>query len=258
MRKILLASSLALILSTVANAMPLLKIEGGVGVIPENISGSFGYKNTAVDVKDTLNLDGETSFYGWAKIEHPIPLIPNFKIEAHPTKFEGSGEVTQTFTFGDQTFSASSPIKTELQLNQYDLTAYWGVPFLGLLSLGTLGLLDLEVHFGLNLKYIDGYAMVEIEGTDTKEDTNFSIPLPMACGEVGVKVGPVKTEVEAKWIGYSGNQFLDATGKVTYSPFPLTFIGVGYKYQNIKIDDISDIYSDIKIKGPFVEAGLRF
>jgi outer membrane protein len=257
MRKALLAATLSfLFVAPSANALPLLKIEGGVGVIPEDISGSFGYKGTSVDVKDTLNLDGKTSFYGWAKIEHPIPLIPNFKIEARPTKFEGSGEVAHEFTFGDQTFSTSKPIKTELQLNQYDLTAYWGVPFLGLLSLGTLGLLDLEVHFGLNLKYIDGYAMVESE--NIKEETDFSIPLPMAYGEVGAKVGPVKTEVEAKWIGYSENQFLDATGKVTYSPFPLTFIGVGYKYLNIKIDNISDIYSDIKIKGPFVEAGLRF
>ncbi|WP_297445770.1 TIGR04219 family outer membrane beta-barrel protein [Desulfurobacterium sp.] len=252
MRKILGLLTVGFLLSsTAANALPLLTIEAGAGAVQEQPSGWINYQGTNVDVKDDLNLGDETKPFGWVRIEHPIPLIPNVKIEATKYDFTGSGTVTKSFTFANTSFNVSQNINTELRLDQYDLTLYWGVPFLGLATLGTT-----HINFGLTLKYIDGYASVE--SSNTTESTDFQVALPMLYGQGDFGVGSVRVNAELKWIGYSGNQFTDAKAEVRYSPIPLLFIGAGYRYENLKIDDIKDVSSDIKIKGPYLEAGLSF
>ncbi|WP_022846462.1 TIGR04219 family outer membrane beta-barrel protein [Desulfurobacterium sp. TC5-1] len=254
MRKILGLLTVGFLLSsTAANALPLLTIEAGAGAVQEQPSGWINYQGTNVDVKDDLNLGDETKPFGWVRIEHPIPLIPNVKIEATKYDFTGSGTITQTFQFAGKTFTASADIDSELRLDQYDLTLYWGVPFLGLATLGTT-----HINFGLTLKYIDGYASVKSSTLGFDESTDFQVPLPMLYGQGDFGVGPVRVNAELKWIGYSGNQFIDAKAEVRYSPIPLLFIGAGYRYENLKIDDIEDVSSDIKIKGPYLEAGLSF
>ncbi|SNR78244.1 TIGR04219 family outer membrane beta-barrel protein [Desulfurobacterium atlanticum] len=251
MRKILAALTLVALSAVSANALPLFKVEAGAGMVKQSPSGWINYQGTDVDIKDDLQIADETKPFGWVRIEHPIPLIPNLKVEATKFDFSGSGTITKTFTFGGQTFTASSNIDSELRMDQYDLTIYWGVPFLGLATLGTT-----HVNFGLTVKYIDGYACVK---TATQEaSTDFQVPVPMGFLEGGFGIGPVSTNADIKWIGYGGSQFFDAKAEIRYSPIPLMFIGAGYRYEKLKIDDIEDISSDITIKGPYLEAGISF
>ncbi len=262
MKKLLIASSLFLAAATSAEA---ITIEGGVGAWREKPSGWIEYTtsgtvstNTKVDVKDDLHLNDKTKAFGWFKISDiPIPLIPNVKVQYTPMNFSGSGYATTTFTFGDITVPANTKVESKLRANQFDITFTYGVPFL---KGATAGKVNLE--WGLNVKVIDGYAKVRyldpIKGWQ-EDSKSATIPVPMLhlCGEVK-PVDLVGLSFNGNWIGYGGSSFYDLTGEVKVYPLEGLFVGLGYRYQRLKIDDISDISSDLKVKGAFFEAGFTF
>jgi hypothetical protein len=68
----------------------------------------------------------------------------------------------------------------------------------------------------------------------------------------------VGVSFDGNWIGYAGSQFYDWVGEVKIYPKGNLFIGVGYRYQRLKIDDVDDLSADIKVKGGFFEAGFLF
>ena len=256
MEKLTLATIILFVTVANASAVPLINAGGGVGVWNQNPSGWVDYKSEShVDVKDDLHLSDKTKFSGWFSIEG-IPLLPNIRVQYTPMKFSGKGEVKEEFSFGNITVTKSDTVESELEANQTDVTLYYGVPFLGLVTAGKLNL-----NAGINVKVIDAYVRVK---TSTQEESkSATIPVPML--HLSGKLRPVSSisfEFLENWIGYSGSQFYETTAEIKFYPLsnPVAdlFVGVGYRYQRLKIDDISDISSDLRIKGFFAEAGFLF
>ena len=266
MRKLLTA---ALVLGLGFSSAGAVTVSGGAGAWREKPSGWIEYTEnnvggtgvtatTEVDVKDDLHVGDETKAFGWFEIKDiPVPLVPDLKVRYTPMKFTGSGYATTTFTFGDITVPAGTRVDSKLEANQVDVTLSYGLP---LIETATAG--KAELNLGLNVKVIDGYAKVRyLDPTSGwKEDSkSATIPVPMVHlnGELR-PVGLVALDFEANWIGYSGSQFYDLVGELKVYPHKNLFLGVGYRYQRLKIDDISDVSADLKVKGAFFEAGFTF
>ncbi|MFP4131437.1 MAG: hypothetical protein ACOC3U_05230, partial [Thiohalospira sp.] len=81
MRKLAIAAALA-VAPTAASA-DLLGFGVGVGVDywSAEPDGSTAYDGGDVDMTDDLKLDDSDEFQGWVYAEHPLPLIPNARIE---------------------------------------------------------------------------------------------------------------------------------------------------------------------------------
>jgi len=134
------------------------------------------------------------------------------------------------------------------------LTLTYGVPFLGTLTAGKI-----DLNWGINVKVIDGYAKVVDVTKNLSESKSATIPVPMLHLDGAIRpISKVGVEFSGNWIGYSGSQFYDLTGELKVYPVSRLFVGFGYRYQRLKIDDISDISSDVKVKGAFAEAGFTF
>jgi outer membrane protein len=242
-----------------------ISVSAGGGVWHESPSGwveyvdtnVYGTTKTTVDVKDDLNLSSKNRGEGWFKITG-IPLLPDLKVQYTQMKFSGSGVVNSSFVFGNIVVPTKSYVDSKLRANQVDFTLTYGVPFLGSLSGGRV-----KVNWGANVKVIDGYVKVKYynpttnqSGEDSKSKT---IPVPML--HLDGQIRPVEFlgfEAEGNWVGYSGNQFYDVKGEVKFYPIKHGFVGLGYRYQRLKIDDIGGVSSDLKVKGAFAEAGFYF
>ncbi|WP_457679073.1 TIGR04219 family outer membrane beta-barrel protein [Thermovibrio sp.] len=267
MRKFLFTLS-ALIATTVSAGA--ITISGGAGAWREKPSGWLEYtKNnvngtgisatTKVDVKDDLHLSDKTKPYGWVKISDiPIPLFPDIKLRYTPMKFSGSGYAKTTFTFGNITVPAGTKVESKFRANQADIILTYNFPFVKGLTAQKLNL-----QWGLNLKVIDGYAKVKYldptTGTWKEDSKSATIPAPMLHLEGEVR--PIELagiSFEGNWIGYAGNQFYDWLAEFKVYPMKHLFLGVGYRYQRLKVDDVSDFSCDIKVKGAFGELGFQF
>ncbi len=265
MRKALLAVTALLISTSGANALSISAGGGGWRENPEgwieytenNVYGTGVTSKTHIDVDSDLNLETKTRGEGWFKIEG-VPFIPDIKFQYTAMRFSGSGIVNTSFTFGNITVPSKSYVDSKLEANQADITLTYGFPFIKTLTAGKF-----SANWGLNLKVIDGYVRVKYynpaTGTRGEDSKSATIPVPMA--HLDFELRPIDLlgfEASGNFIGYGGSKFYEYTVEGKVYPVKHLFVGVGYRYQRLKIDDISDVSSDLKVKGMFAEAGFRF
>lgn len=251
MRK--LVGSLALLagLATLANA-DLLEFGVGAGVWNAKPSGEAEYKKSGVgdrfDIKDDTGLSSATKPYVWAFLKHPIPLVPNVKLEH--SSFASDATKDTNIEFGGHTFSTST--KTELSLSQLDAILYYTLP---------IPLVDIDL--GIGAKAVSGDISMSSAGVSEKAD--LGVVLPIAYGAVRFDIPATSAGVEAdiKYIGYDKSHFSDLRFKADYKIIDSVIklgIEAGYRAQNIVIKDISgvDAEVDIKIAGIFGGVFARF
>jgi outer membrane protein len=212
--------------------------EAGVGFWSSKVSGQMNYEGTNIDLEDDLGYgDSNSKVNLWASIEHPIPLFPNVRISKSSVSDSASGAITKDIDFGGTSFTASSNVSSNIQIDQIDATLYYE-------------LLDniVSLDFGLNLKYLDGNA--ELVSGSKEEAHNFMSVIPMLHGKVGFDLpfSGFGAEVMMNYIGYDGNSISDLEANVKYeSSFGLG-AKIGLKKESIKAD-IDDFETDISISG---------
>lgn len=243
-----LALAALMAVSTAAHA-EFIGLEVGIAGWQASPSGWVeDEKNASSDrlgLEKDLHLDKETAGFAWLRVVHPLPLLPNLKLNYTPLKFDGSG--TSSFDFKGQTFTGAVDSKAEF--NQLDVILFYNL-------LDTV----VSVDAGLNIKVLDGSVKATERVGGASEDIDFTAPIPMLYGNVGFNVPTtnVKLGLEGSAIGYSGHRLTDFKASVRY-----TFIGVlgveaGYRALNIKIDDLKDVSADVKVKGPYLGVAARF
>ena len=80
--KLAAAAMVCLGLSTAAKA-DFVRIEGAIGVMAAEPGGTIAAADggTEFDLKDDLGLKTENDLYLWAFLKHPVPIIPNVRLE---------------------------------------------------------------------------------------------------------------------------------------------------------------------------------
>ncbi len=237
-----------------------LSFRTGGGIWFNGVDGHIRYKdNPSIDV-DYLNYDDEIRGYVWGELRHPVPIIPNIRVEYTDVKF--SDHSNASFTWEDVVYEANTWSMTKLK--QLDLIAFYNLMDTSWFSL----------DLGVDAKYID--FKFEAQGLGTvsgikkvlyEEQEKEDVWVPLAYGNVRFNVPGTGLGLEAcmKYIAYKSSQALDLEVKVDYLySFSHFQAGVeaGYRFENIDLDqdDISGLSfdADIDIKGPFTGIVLRF
>ena len=102
MKKLVLAASVASMLSASVQADTLLGLYIGGQVWNAAASGTFGENDGQGNIvlQDfTLDDQQQTSFH--VALEHPIPLVPNIKIASTTLDTDGSNIIGDGFSFGN-------------------------------------------------------------------------------------------------------------------------------------------------------------
>jgi len=167
--------------------------------------------------------------------------------------FDGTAQTTRPITYGNVTFDANTPIQSKLKLDQYDLALYYPIPFL---KTATLGVLNAEIGLDARQLNYDGTITGKVSGVTETSAKSATYYIPMVY--VGVQVKPVSAfsvEAEFRGVTYGSNSYYDYIGRVKVMPFGPLFISGGYRSEQIKIDE-DDLKTNLRIDGPFVEAGV--
>lgn len=234
MKKIVLSTTVALMMSTSLSA-DFLGAEAGVALWNTKVDGNIRKGGTAIDFQKDLGYgNSQTNNFFYASFDHPIPLLPNIKVQQTNFSDEGKGSLNKTFagvTFGGN-------VTSELTLKQTDIIPYWRI-------------LDNWINFdiGLNIRNIAGN--IKITGVGQKADEDFSVILPMAYAKArfDLPFSGLSVEADGSYIGFDGSSVTDIKGGVVYeTPFGLGAT-LGYRKQNITLDDIDSTYGDINAKG---------
>lgn len=226
-----------------------LGVKIGAAYWDYDISGSVRYqsKNSDddIDVNDDLGYDSDDLTFIYASLEHPVPFLPNVRISRSDIDNSANGRLTQSFTYGDITFTANERVSSEVDLKQTDITLYYEV-------LDNVVSLDL----GLNAKYIDSKARIsgEISGTETADVSGW---VPMLYGAVGADLPftGLSVKAEGSIIKYQDSEFFDASVGASYTTPWHVGVDAGYRIVRLDLDDFDDSFADVEFDGLF--AGLH-
>ncbi len=253
MKNKLIIAALTVFTSGVAQA-DFLRIEAGAGIWQSEPSGTVTDKaSSSSDIpslNDDLGQQNENISYLWLNVKHPLPLLPNFRLEYTTPSFEGN--TRKSFTWAGNTYGINAYSK--LELKQTDIVLYYN-----LLDNTFWATLDL----GLDLKLVDySYELRNSSNTYSDSDS-LAIPMLYARTRAQIPTTNIGLEADIKFISYGDTRLYDFRAKVDYTfdfvPVIQPAIELGYRTQKFKIDEGSEgTKTDFEFSGIYGGVMLRF
>ena len=223
--------------------------------------GSFGESNNMAD----FNFNDQNQGSYFIAVEHPLPFIPNVKIRSTDLDTEGSTTLTQTYTFGGETFTANTQADGLFDVSYVDYTLYYEI-------------LDIEkfsVDIGITARDFDGLVEVTADAQTTDGDGNIItttvtgtesisqfVPMLYARTQIGLPFTGVNFFAEGNFLSFDDHTLYDYMTGVSYDVIDNLVVDVtltaGYRSVKLELDDLDDLYSDIEFDGAFAGVVVHF
>ena len=238
MKKLITTLSLAATLVSTANAIPL--IDGGVGIgqwAMDKPTGHIdaivpGFDIPNIDLADTAGFDSIQANYAYAYIEHPIPIVPNVRLEYLDPTFDGT---IASIDIAGNTYSATN----SLNLKQVDAMLYYDL--LGYVPTSLIPFVDIKIPAGFGVKAIDGEYSLNATGL-TIPTVPVAMLMPYVYINPEVQAFGFGLNVMYKYLGSGGlydsgmtELSVSASYRMTFIPFVEPGIEIGYKQQDITL-----------------------
>jgi outer membrane protein len=205
--------------ASIASASMILGFGVEADYFAPKAKGQFDYEGT----KTTFDGQDDSGYTLSAYFEHPVPIIPNFKLDYTPEiSFMGTNEV---------------------QFTQTDITAYYEI---------LDNIVDLDV--GITAKLLDGNIKSTALGN---QDASLVLPMGYIGASLSIPVVPIRIDGDVKYISYGDNTVSDMKIKAVWKVLMGLEVTAGYRYESLKVDQ-SGIDSDLTISGPFAGVGYSF
>lgn len=249
MRKLTLVAAVTAALATPVLIAPAAADVVGAGASvsywDSDLSGTAAKNNSVVDIENDLNLSSDSNVNLSAYVEHPVPVLPNVRLNYTVIEQSGRGEL------GPENFDlipGSVEVRSDLDLDQLDITLYYE-------------LLDNWVNLdaGLTIRSLDGELLVQqTEGGTAASRTEIDATLPMGylAARFDLPFTGVSVGAEGSAISYDGDSVYDVNAYGQYE-IALLQLRAGYREMSIDYEDSNDKL-DVDIGGPFVSAGVTF
>ncbi len=253
MKKILIIISFELLITSSLMA-DFMRIEMGTGAWINTASGEKIYVLDDLIAKDVSLERKNTNPYLWILLKHPIPLIPNLRLEYVSVSTKGIANGTfEDFVARDA-------------LTQFDMTQYDFIPYYNLLD--NRAFITLEV--GMDIKIIEleyeanAVSVIKKPQLNTYLSSN-TVILPLLYTRTRIEIPNTNIGLEAdiKFLSYSSSSVYDLRVKIDYTiDFISTIqpaIELGYRMQKYDIDE-ADLEGKLflKISGFYAGLMIRF
>ena len=200
----------------------LFDISAGLNLWNNNMNVRARYNGNF----DSYNDKKEITPVIWAKIEHKVPVLPNFKLRYTNIEHSAKTIITGYLRIDDTTYNEHTAVKITPKLSHFDVTPYYNAVNNDAMSLG----------FGLNVKIAD-FKYQTTDGTSPSEldlEDNIVV-LPYICTEIKLPFD-ISIKGDAAGVNLVSNNFLfyDTEIALAWKMFDIADVGTsieaGYRY----------------------------
>lgn len=220
----------------------------GAGHWSPTLSGSFNSKNggSAINLKDDLGINEQSQTSLVFTVEHPIPLLPNIRYQGFSLDSTATSIPTNDLNFNGKIFNSGEQLRSNFNLSHDDIVLYYQ-------------LLNnwINLDMGVDLKRLDGE--VELRGNETAR-LNVDETIPMLYLSARYDFA-----FSGFYIGANINNFTlgdsaaeDSTLRLGYESRQGLGIEGGIKTFSLELDDASNLDTDIKYDGIFLNGYYNF
>lgn len=234
-----------LLVASQTQADTVFGIYAGAGSWQSSYSGDLG--DPAANVED-LGFDKQNNTFYYLALEHPVPFLPNIKLQHNDISSRQTGTLSSDFSLDEIYYPAGSNITTHFDLSYTDAALYYEI-------------LDnwLTLDLGVTLRNYSG----ELQATNTllsdSLDVDIKLPLAYARVQFDLPLTGFAAGAEGNFISYSGNTVADYSAKISYMFDSAMDLGIEAGYKSTTIDINEDgVSADIELKGPYAAALFHF
>lgn len=242
---LLTSSMLALGLSCAAQADTVFGIYAGAGSWNAELEGNVG--DPAISMSE-LGASDERNHYYYIAIEHPLPLIPNVKLQYNDISSQQTATIDKTFELDGTEFTAGSRIHSDFDLSYTDATLYYEI-------------LDnwFNLDLGLTLRKYSGHLTAEAETVNQKIDVDLPLPLVYGRFQFDLPFTGLSAGFEGNYISYKDSTVSDYAAKISYVFDSVMDFGIeaGYRAINLEVYE-DDVEANLELKGPYIAAIFHF
>lgn len=196
-----------------------------------------GLTGTELNLVDTLGM-GDKNFLE-ARIDLNL-FDHHLRYGYMPMSWKGQKTMTQDIYFSGQTYSASVPVDSKLDVLYQRLGYEYDI----------INLLGNKLGVIVDLKLLSIDASLKTTGIDKSYSITAPVPTIGLTGQVGLSM-LFTVGAEVTGIAYSGNHLIDGEVSVNFEPIPFTTISGGYRIFDLKLED-GDNKVDFALNGPFL------
>lgn len=240
--------AMALTTACHASADTIFGIYAGAGTWQTEYSGDAG--KPATSAKD-LGMDENNNTFYYIAIEHPVPVLPNIKVQYNDITSNQTSTLGKNFSIGDIVYPAGTRVATDFDLSYTDATLYYE-------------LLDnwVNLDLGVTLRKYSGYLKANSTALNVSEQVNIDATIPLIYGKAqfDLPFTGFSAGFEGNYISYDGNDLSDYSAKIGYMFDSALDFGVelGYRVLTINIDDEDNVNTNLDLKGPYIAAVFHF
>jgi len=242
MRKLTVAAASSLFLAVPFAQADVIGLGANVSYWDSDLSGRIVNDGDEVGVDNDLNLDSSSNTNATLYFEHPIPVLPNVRLNYTSVDLSGRGQVGVS-GFDD----VNGDVRSDLEIEQLDLTLYYEI-------------LDnwVNLDLGLTARNLSAELTVrEISGTDvSKTKVDGVVPMGYIAARFDLPFTGVSVGGAGNVISFDGDSLSDFNVYGQYE-FALVQLRAGYRRLAVDYED-DDNTLDVDIDGPFISAGISF
>lgn len=244
MRKLMIAVGGSLVLAAPLANADILGVGANVSYWDSDFSGEVVNKGSAVDIEKDLNMDSDSNANFTAYFEHPVPLLPNVRVNYTSISQSGSGKI------GPEGFDdiINADVNSDLDLDQLDATFYYEV-------------LDnwVNLDLGLTARKFDGELVVRdtaVGGRVSTTTVDAVVPMGYLAARFDLPFTGVSVGADGNFVSYSGDSLHDVN---VYGQFEIAMLQLRAGYREMAIDyEDDDDQLDVELSGPFASVGFTF
>jgi len=218
-----------------------------------DIDGYVSSGSGNIDFNDDLGYDDNDNNSYFVALEHPVPVLPNIKIQQNHLEGNAVGTASKDITFNTRTFPEGMDIVSSYDFSNTDYTLYYEI-------------LDnwVNLDLGITGKDFDGYVLMEyppgIGSIPNNGRVNFKGIVPMLYGKAqfdlpltGFNVGTTMN------IGQTTDDKInDYTMYFGYEGETGFGFEVGYRNFTVEFDDFDDLSTDFTFDGYYASLNFHF
>lgn len=239
------------LVTTAAQADTLLGLYIGADGWRTSTDGSFAND----DQLQSFNFNDKTQSSYYVALEHPLPLLPNIRLQHNQLESNGLTALNASFSFAGETFAVDTDIANQVDLTNTDYVLYYEILDNDLVSL----------DLGINAKHIDGsVAVADLGGSGAVavQDASTFILMLYTSAIVGLPLTGLELFANGSFVSYDGSRVYDMQAGVAYALLDNLAVDLrvklGYRAVNLRLDDIDNLYADLDFKGAFAGIELHF
>lgn len=245
MKKLILATSFTLLCAPLAQADTIFGVYAGVGSWMADADGTAGDPSVSLN---ELGVEKHANNYFYIAIEHPVPLVPNLRVQQNNINSQQTATITRSFTIDGTNFVVGENIHSDFDLSHTDATLYYEI-------------LDnwVNIDIGVTARKFKGYVEANSSTRSKKVDIDQTLPLTYAKLQFDLPFSGLSAGFEGNYISYKENDLTDYSAKLSYlfdSAFDVG-VEVGYRKMAFNVDE-SDMQGDFNLKGPYAALIAHF